>query len=92
MKSNIITNSTWNPCDNKSDQTSIQVNPPDNITCYELWNRIFDLRMKIYEFFNPILTNQIGERLCPYCRAFALDHRAYVMKNHEKNLGIDISF
>ena len=50
--------------------------------------------MKIYEFFNPILTNQIDERLCPYCRAFALDHRAYVIKNHEKNLGsrIDISF
>ena len=54
-------------------------------------NYEINLRMKI---FNPILTNQIDERLCPYCRAFALDHRAYVMKNHEKNLGsrIDISF
>lgn len=39
MKNNKITISTWNPSDNKSDQTSIQDNPPDNITCYELWNQ-----------------------------------------------------
>ena len=43
------------------------------LTLSRVMNYEIDLRMKI---FNPILMNQIGERLCPYCRAFALDHRA----------------
>ena len=39
MNSNEITISPWNPCDNESNKTSIKGNPPDIITCYELWNR-----------------------------------------------------